>query len=105
MTSETDLSSYLASKGLQVHRAAGNEVTIHCLWCPDGDPKGKGKLYLNTESWLYSCKRCDAAGNRKTLLEHYGDADDVQMAGVDPMLRRKILGEVTQLAHEMLLAN
>jgi len=105
MTTETDLSAYLAAKGLQVHRAAGAEVTIHCPWCPDGDPKGKGKLYLNTESWLYSCKRCDAAGNRKTLLEHFGDPDEVKTVGADPMLRRKILGEVAQLAHEFLIAN
>lgn len=105
MTVETDLSSYLVSKGLQVHRASGSEVTVHCPWCPDGDPKGKGKLYLNTESWLYSCKRCTAAGNRKTLLEHFGDVDEVKSVGVDPMLRRKILSEAAQLAHEMLIAN
>lgn len=101
-----DLVEYLTSKGLQVHRAAGPEVTVHCLFCPDGDPKGKGKLYLNTDTWLYDCKRCGNAGNRKTLLEHFGDDDSVTyMAGSDPAARRRVLDEVAQLAHEMLLTN
>lgn len=105
MTQETDLSAYLASHGVTTYRANGSEVTAHCLWCADGDPKGKGKLYLNTESWLYSCKRCMEAGNRKTLLEHFGDEDDLRVVGVDPMLRRKILTEAAEVAHQMLLAN
>lgn len=106
MTEEQDLVAYLTSKGIQVHRAAGPEVTIHCLWCADGDTKGKGKLYLNTESWLYSCKRCLASGNRTTLLEHFGDEDGLRHVDTaDPMLRRRILTEATDLAHEMLLAN
>lgn len=105
MTAETNLTTYLSSKGITHYRAAGHEVTAHCWWCLDGDPKGRGKLYLNTESWLYSCKRCDASGNRKTLLEYFGDADEVEHAATDPMLRRRILTEAAQLAHEMLLAN
>ena len=63
-----DLSAYLSSKGVRTFKAAGVEITAHCWWCDDGNHKGKGKLYLNTENWLYSCKRCDAHGNRKTLL-------------------------------------
>lgn len=106
MTDVQDLAAYLSSKGIKAHRANGSEVTAHCLWCADGDPKGKGKLYLNVESWLYDCKRCGASGNRKTLLEHFGDEDELQyVAGEDPMLRRRILTEAAALAHEMLLAN
>ena len=106
MTDVQDLAAYLASKGLKVHRANGSEVTVHCFECPDGDPKGRGKLYLNIESWLYDCKRCGARGNRKTLLEHFGDEDELEyVAGDDPMLRRRILTEAAQLAHEMLLGN
>lgn len=106
MTDEQDVVAYLTSKGLQVHRAAGLEVTTHCLWCADGDPKGKGKLYLNTESWLYDCKRCGIAGNRKTLLEHFGDEDAVKhVDGSDPATHRRILMEASALAHEMLLGN
>ena len=101
-----DLVEYLTSKGLQVHRAAGPEVTVHCIFCPDGDPKGKGKLYLNTESWLYDCKRCGANGNRTNLLDHFGDRDKIAYTnGADPAVRRRILAEVADLAHEMLLAN
>lgn len=106
MIDEQDLTAYLRSKGLQVHRAAGAEVTVHCIFCADGDTKGKGKLYFNTESWLYSCKRCDAAGNRRTLLAHFGDEDALKYVdGADPMLRRRLLAEAAELAHEMLLNN
>jgi hypothetical protein len=103
---EQDVTAYLAGKGVQVYRSAGNEVTAHCLWCLDGDPKGKGRLYINTETWLYKCFRCDAAGNRKTLLEHFGDDDGLRhVPGTDPAMRRRILTEVAEVAHEMLLAN
>lgn len=103
---DLDLAGYLASKGVQVYRSAGPEVTAHCLWCLDGDPKGKGRLYLNTDSWLYKCFRCDAQGNRKTLLEHFGDEDGItHAAGNDPGLRRRLLAEAAEFAHEMLLVN
>lgn len=103
---DLDLVGYLTSKGLQTYTAAGPEVTVHCLFCPDGDPKGKGKLYLNTETWLWECKRCTASGNRRTLLEEFGDKDELSyLEGTDPAVRMRILHEATELAHEMLLAN
>lgn len=106
MTQETDLIAYLTGKGMKTYRASGEEITAHCWWCLDGDPKGKGKLYLNTESWLYQCKRCDSSGGRKSLLEHFGDDDELQhVAGSDPTIRRRILTEAANLAHEMLLGN
>lgn len=106
MTDVQDLSTYLSSKGVKTHRGHGSEVTAHCIFCADGDPKGKGKLYLNLESWLYDCKRCGARGNRKTLLEFFGDEDTLTyVPGADPMLRRRILTEAAQLAHEMLLGS
>lgn len=103
-----DLASYLSSKGHQTFKAAGVEVTAHCWWCPNGDPKGKGRLYFNTESWLYSCKKCDARGNRKTLLEHFGDQDRDELRwlpGADPAMRRRALSEAADLSAEMLLNN
>ena len=107
MTSELDLIAYLTSKGVQVWRAAGSEITAHCfLGCTSTSTKGKGKLYFNTESWLYDCKRCGQRGNRKTLLEFYGDQDEIEHGPAsDPMLRRRILTEAAEMAHEMLLAN
>lgn len=106
MTAELDLVAYLGDRHVKTFRAAGNEITAHCLWCPDGDPKGKGKLYLNTDSWLWECKRCGERGNRRTLLQHFGDEDELtHAAGADPMLRRHILGEAAALAHQMLLGN
>jgi replicative DNA helicase len=103
-----DLAAYLSSKGHRTFKAAGSEITAHCWWCSDGDPKSKGRLYLNTESWMYSCKRCEARGNRKTLLAHFGDEarDDLAwLPGQDPAMRRRALSEATDLAADMLLAN
>jgi hypothetical protein len=103
-----DLSAYLSSHGIRTFKAAGSEVTAHCWWCQDGDPKGKGKLYLNTESWMYSCKRCDTRGNRKQLLRHFGDEDreDLKwLPGQDPAMRRKALSEAAELASDMLHNN
>lgn len=102
-----DVIEYLRSKGLQVHRAAGHEVTVHCTFCSDGDPKGKGKLYVNAETWLFDCKRCGASGGRKMLMEHFGDQLDTAtfVPGANPAARRQVLGEYTTLAAEMLAAN
>lgn len=100
-----DLVQYLSSKGVRTFRAAGDEVTAHCWACDDGNPKGKGKLYLNTESWLWSCKRCDARGNRKALFTHFGDEDTAEVTylpGQHPGLRRKALTEAVLLGEQML---
>lgn len=101
-----DLTQYLTGQGAQVFQASGHEVTTHCFFCADGDPKGKGKLYLNVESWLYECKRCGEKGNKRTLLRHFGDEDTVEyLPGEDPTIRRKILEEATELAAQMLANN
>lgn len=101
-----DVTTYLRSKALDVYRAAGNEVTTHCLFCADGDTKGKGKLYVNTESWLFDCKRCGERGGKKRLLEFFGDEDDTKYEpGTDPARRRKVLEEYTELTETMLLNN
>lgn len=108
MSVSLDLPAYLQSKGHRVYRAAGQEVTAHCWFCPDGDTKGKGKLYLNTESWLWGCKRCDTKGNRKALLAHFGDTDEDEptfVPGTNPAMRRKALSEAADLATDMLYGN
>ena len=106
MSNPSDLAGYLASKGIRTFRAAGQEITAHCWFCDDGDNKGKGKLYLNTESWLWDCKRCGTTGNRKTLLRHFGDEDKVEhLPGTNPAMRRKVLAESADVAADMLLAN
>lgn len=103
---DTDVSTYLSEKGLTIFRGSGAEVTTHCIFCPDGDTKGKGKLYINAESWLYECKRCGERGNQKTLLRHFGDEDKAVafLPGEDPGVRRKVLEEYVSHA-ETLLAN
>jgi DnaB-like helicase C terminal domain/Toprim-like/DNA primase catalytic core, N-terminal domain len=102
-----DLASYLSSKGHRTFKAAGSEVTAVCWWCNETNDKKK-KLYLNTESWMYSCKVCQASGNRKTLLKYFGDEarDDLAwLPGQNPAMRRRALSEATDLAADMLLAN
>jgi hypothetical protein len=105
----TDVVAYLSSKGIRTYKAAGTELTAHCFMACDGhDQKGKGKLYINSDSWLYDCKKCGSRGGRKSLLEFFGDADrdDLSWApGTDPSLRRKAVSEAASLAQEMLLNN
>lgn len=107
MTSELDLRAYLQSKSVQFWTAGGDEISTHCLFgCSGSAVRGRGKLYINTESWLYLCMVCQAAGNRRTLLEHFGDEDEVQTVGsADPYMRRRILDEASHVAHDMLVAN
>jgi hypothetical protein len=108
VTEELDLARYLTSHGVQLYRASGSEFTTHCFFggCEGKPAKGKGKLYLNGDTWLYECKVCLERGNRRTLLQHFGDDDGVQHAkGADPMIHRRILTEAADLCHEMLLAN
>lgn len=109
MTAEAGISlvDYLSTKGIRTYRAAGQEVTAACWWCNDGKAN-KRKLYLNVDSWLYSCKVCDAHGNRRTLLEYFGDEERYEYKwapGTDPALRRKALTEAIALAQEMLYGN
>lgn len=101
-----DLLSYLAGKGVQARKAAGNEVVVHCFFC--NEEKRQPKLYINVESWLYDCKLCGESGNRKTLMRHFGDEEvstTTYLPGADPMVRRKVLRAAAEKAHELLVDN
>ena len=104
---DQDLVAYLGSKGVQVRKANGAEIVVHCFFC--NEEKRQPKLYLNTESWLYDCKLCGESGNRKTLLKHFGDKDDDNdvgfLPGQDPLIRRKVLRAAVNHAHQLLLDN
>jgi replicative DNA helicase len=100
MSISMDVASYLSGKGHRTFKAAGSEVTAHCfLGCPE-DAKGKGKLYINTESWLYSCLTADArmvtrqgtyeigklAGRTVDLLTHQGwRSAPIRSFGIQPV--------------------
>ena len=99
-----ELTEYLRSKSVEYNTGSGQEIITHCFWCPDGDTKGKGKLYLNVETWLYNCKRCDASGNKKKLYEHFGD-QAVDEPGPDPQARIKFLEEYVTHTSELLFNN
>lgn len=104
----TDVRGYLVEKGQAVHKAAGQEVTVHCIFCPDGDPKGKGKLYINAESWQYHCKRCGASGGQRSLMKQFGDEpDEAPRSDGTLSISRKmnILTLYAARAHEGLLNN
>ncbi len=106
MDNSTDhLVDYLASKGIRTWPAAGAEITAHCFFlCPSD--KHKGKLYLNTESWLWDCKRCGTQGGRRRLLEHFGDTDTaVWLPGANPATRMQLLADYTAMAAKLLEAN
>lgn len=104
---EQDLISYLGSKGVLVRKANGAEIVVHCFFC--NEEKRQPKLYLNSDSWLYDCKLCGEAGNKKTLLRHFGDKDPDDeighLPGKDPGVRRKVLRAAAERAHGLLIAN
>lgn len=109
MNTET-LVEYLSSKGIRTFAATGHEVTAHCfLGCCDGKSstvKGKGKLYLNTETWLWDCKVGGTTGNRKTLLAHFGDVDEsTYLPGANPASKLSILTEYTAATQAILEDN
>jgi hypothetical protein len=100
-----NLVDYLSSKGIRTWPAAGPEITAHCfLLCPTD--KAKGKLYLNTETWLWDCKRCGTQGGRRRLLEHFGDHDDTTwLPGANPANRLQLLADYTAMASKLLENN
>lgn len=96
-----DLVAYLAERGVSFRRGAGAELVAHCVFC--GEHKRQGKLYLNTESWLYSCKVCGESGNQRTLMRHFGE--DFAPGDDTAMLRRRVLTEYAAHAAELLAGN
>lgn len=104
-TDTETLVEYLAGKNVQTWAAAGPEVTAHCFFECASD-KGKGKLYLNTETWLWDCKRCGVHGGRYLLLEHFGDRDEVtHLPGANPVTRMQVLDAYTEFAADLLRRN
>jgi archaellum biogenesis ATPase FlaH len=99
-----DVVAYLSGKGVQVYPAAGDEVTVHCMFCTDGDPKGKGRLYCNTVEGLWGCKRCGEVGNVRSLLKHFGDTVSGKTEAPRAN-RRAILEMAVSLGEQMLMAN
>lgn len=103
---EQDLVSYLGSKGVQVRKASGSEVVVHCFFCDE--EKRAPKLYINADSWLFDCKLCGETGNRFKLLAHFGDKDEYAveyLPGSDPNVRRQLFALAAKKAHELLLDN
>lgn len=99
-----DLTEYLTDHGVTFRRGAGAELVAHCMFC--NEAKRVGKLYLNTSTWLYSCKLCGESGNRRTLLRHFGDDDTVTyLPGTDPMVRRQVLTDYAAMAADLLAGN
>lgn len=100
----TDLVGYLTGKGIQLRRAGHGEVITNCVFC--GENHKVGKLWLNTETWLWQCWVCGERGGRTMLLRHFGDEDTLTYApGADPNVRLRMLAETADLAHSMLLGN
>jgi 5S rRNA maturation endonuclease (ribonuclease M5) len=62
-------------------------------------------LYVNSESGLYECKRCQVRGNLKTLYKHFGDEYPDEKQSLLPPRRGAVLEAATTLTEEMLLNN
>jgi 5S rRNA maturation endonuclease (ribonuclease M5) len=69
-----DWVAYLTSKGHRGRPATGAEVAYACFFdCNEPSDSRKRKLYINSDSGLYSCKVCVSEGNGATLMRHFGD--------------------------------
>jgi len=103
-----DLVEYLDRKGIPHFQAAGPELTIHCPWCPDGNPKYKGKCYVNTADAVFYCQRCQETGTWHKLVRQFGDDPD-QLTGTpdgpDPHTRQQVLTDALRYAVEQLANN
>lgn len=64
---------YLSSRGIEF-KERGKELNLKCPFgeC-DTDTKHAGHLYMEAETGMYNCKKCDASGNLVTLSRHLGD--------------------------------
>jgi len=76
-----DVISYLDEKGIK-YELQGSEAILTCPNC------NKNKLYVNIETLLYHCFRCEtldetnafAKGHFSTIQRHYGDILDISPA-------------------------
>lgn len=73
-----DVEEYLKSKGLEVFKTYGKELTMQCVFC--GESHRKGKLYVNSVSFAWDCKVCGAQGGYRKMMEHFGDSADLPEA-------------------------
>lgn len=65
-------------KSSQVFSKSGNELIIHCPYCDDALRKNAsqhGHLYINSESPVFHCFRCETSGFLGTLLRDLGFND------------------------------
>jgi hypothetical protein len=60
---------YFQSKGLPYTMQAGQAVLKTCPFCGDQ----RGHFYLNPESGVFFCHKCQERGNLYTLKKHFGD--------------------------------
>jgi replicative DNA helicase len=99
-----DTVQYLANKGIRTYPTGkGTEVTAHCWMCDDGDPKGKGKLYINTTDGWFHCKRCGFQGGTYVMQESLGDDPRSKPdRAPDPSVRRRVLNWATDVGSAML---
>lgn len=64
---------YLTSKGLPFATKAGQIVTRCVFGDCDAKTRHAGHLYVDPETGVYFCHKCEAKGNMVTLARHFGD--------------------------------
>jgi uncharacterized protein (DUF927 family) len=71
-----NVEDFLRDRGLKYHRSNG-EVRVNCPRCGDT----KEHLYINAETWLFHCKKCDWRGNRTLLDQEIGGSKPASLPG------------------------
>lgn len=104
MSDQLDVVRYLDGKGYTAKKASGPEVVYPCFFdCGEHPSSRKRKLYVNTVEVLYDCKVCGERGNARTLLKHFGDAQDIELSrGPNHAERTRLLTEAAEVAADWL---
>lgn len=108
MGENTDVLSYLISKGLTPRSASRDEVSLACMFHGEDPSTRRGRLYVNVSSdpqvaGLYWCHVCGEKGNLITLMRHFGD--EAERGGKDDddwFTRQQILRTAAAYYHSQL---
>ena len=98
-----DWAAYLTSKGIHGRPATGAEVAYPCFFdCNEPSGSRKRKLYVNSDTGLYSCKVCVSEGNGVSLMKHFGDEPESTDNAPGVGRRSEVLEEATRIGEKTL---
>ena len=98
-----DWEAYLTSKGHRGRRATGAEIAYPCFFdCQEPSDSRKRKLYVNSDTGLYSCKVCVSEGNGVALMRHFGDEPESTTNQPSIGRRSEVLEDATTVGEKTL---